>query len=296
MHLDWWRGVSAGLLCALIWGLQSVVTRQAIADGMTAADVTMVRFLASGLVLLPIALRLNPKLVGRLGWSRMVILSLLAGAPYSLVLVVGLRLAPAVHQAVVTPSLVPIFATIAAIVVTGERTPPRKWLGLIIVSVGIAIFFRDSLWALPSREDAWLGDIMFVVAAAMWTSFGLLSQIWKADPIETTASTCVLSLLSTPLLLWALPVEIEKVPVASIVFQGLYQGLLVGAVSLVLYTRAVKFIGSAAAAMFLPLMPLVASIGGYAILNESLTQSEVAGMLVVVAGMTIALRAPPPST
>lgn len=292
MRSDWWHGVGAGLLCAMIWGLQSVVTRQAVAEGMTAADLTIVRYLVSGVILLPVALRLKPSLVGHLGWQKVLILSLLAGAPYSLVIVGGLGLAPAAHHAVITPGLIPIFAALAALSILGERAGTAKWLGLVTVGIGIALFFRDSWMLLPSRERAWQGDVLFVVAAAMWTAFGLLSQTWKADPLETTASICVLSLLSTPILLWVMPIEIDKASLGTIVSQGFYQGFLVGAVSLVAYTRAVKFIGSAAAAMFLPLMPLIAGAGGYLFLGEQLTRLEIAGMLVVVIGMAMALRAP----
>ena len=292
MQIDWWRGVGAGSLCAIIWSLQSVVTRQAIADKLTAADVTIVQFLVSGLILSPIALRLRPPLVGRLGWHRALALSLLAGAPYSLLLVGGLSLSPAVHQAVITPGLIPIFAAVLSFPVSGERLSATKGLGLTLVAIGIVAFFRDSLSVLPTRAGAWRGDILFVVAAAMWATFGLLSQRWNADPIETTACTCVLSFVSIPLWVCLLPLQITQVALAAIALQGVYQGVLVGALSLFLYVRAVEFLGSASAALFLPLMPLVAAIGAYVFLGEQPTSLEIAGMIAVVVGMTVALRAP----
>ena len=292
MQIDWWRGVAAGSLCAIIWGLQSVVTRQAIADKLTAADVTIVRFLVSGLILSPIALRLCPPLVGRLGWHRALTLSLLAGAPYSMLLVGGLSLSPAVHQAVITPGLIPIFAAVLSFLVSGERLSATKWLGLALVAMGIVAFFHDSLSVLPMRAGAWRGDILFVLAAAMWATFGLLSQRWNADPIETTACTCVLSLGSIPLWVWVLPLQITQAAVAAIALQAVYQGVLVGALSLFLYVRAVECLGSASAALFLPLMPLVAAIGAYVLLGEQPTSLEIAGMIAVVVGMSVALRAP----
>jgi len=42
----------------------------------------------------------------------------------------------------------------------------------------------------------------------------------------------------------------------------------------------------------LPLMPLVAAIGAYVLLGEQPTSLEIAGMIAVVVGMTVALRAP----
>ena len=50
-------GLACGLLCAVIWGVQSVVSRQSVADGLSAGDVTILRFLAASLVMLPFALK-----------------------------------------------------------------------------------------------------------------------------------------------------------------------------------------------------------------------------------------------
>jgi drug/metabolite transporter (DMT)-like permease len=66
-----WKGLAFGTLCAVIWGIQAVVSRQSVADGMTAVDVTILRFVGAGIALLPFAIRLRPFPVGVLGWPRL---------------------------------------------------------------------------------------------------------------------------------------------------------------------------------------------------------------------------------
>ena len=83
------RGVAAGMIAALIWGGQSVVSRQSIPEGFTAADVTVLRFLAAGLVLLPLALWMKPFAIGPLGLTRALVLTALIGPLYSLILIGG---------------------------------------------------------------------------------------------------------------------------------------------------------------------------------------------------------------
>src|SRR5260370_37003747 len=82
-----WKGLGLGILCALIWGVQAVVSRRSVLDGLSAADVTILRFLVASAVLLPVALGIRPILVGALGWRRRLVLSLLPGAPYTAILV-----------------------------------------------------------------------------------------------------------------------------------------------------------------------------------------------------------------
>jgi drug/metabolite transporter (DMT)-like permease len=288
--MDRWRGIGLGLLCAGIWGMQSVISRQAIADNLTAADVTCLRFLVTGLLVLPIALRSKPAIVGRLGWPRALVLTLLAGAPYSLVLVGGLTFAPALHHAVITPGLIPMFSMVLAYVAFGERSTAAKWSGIALIVIGTATFSWQALANAPMREGAWRGDVMFILAAVMWAVFGLLSRHWNADPVETTVSIGVLSLLSVPVWALIMPMQLADASLRAIVLQASYQGAIVGVIALFLYARVVILIGPVRAALFLPVVPCVAAIGAWLVLGERPSEWELLGMLIVVTGMVATLR------
>ncbi|MCZ0733140.1 DMT family transporter [Phreatobacter sp. AB_2022a] len=287
-----WLGFACGAGAALIWGIQAVVSRQSVADGLSAADVTVLRFLAAGLVLLPYALpRLRPFPVGDLGWCRALILTLLAGAPYSLVLVGGSTFAPALHTAVVTPGLIPVLAALLAFLVGGERPPPARLAGLGLIVAGIVVFSWQAFGGGAARAGAWRGDLLFVLAAVMWAVFGLLAKRWQTDALRLTVTICLLSLVSAPLLALVVPLHMAGASAGALALQAIYQGLLVGVVSLFLYAKANAVLGAARAALFLPLVPVVTATAGALIIGEWPSPPEIAGMTIAMAGMTLALRA-----
>ncbi|MGL4291044.1 MAG: DMT family transporter [Phreatobacter sp.] len=293
---DAWLGLACGTGAALIWGVQAVVSRQSVADGLSAADVTVLRFVAAGIVLLPFALmRVRPFPVGPIGWWRSIVLTLLAGAPYSLVLVGGSTFAPALHTAVVTPGLIPVLAAGLAFLVLGERPSRSHLIGLGLIITGVVIFAWQALAGAPAREGAWRGDLLFVLAAVMWAVFGLLAKRWTTEALGLTVTICLLSVLAAPLLALAVPLHMAGAGLRALALQAIYQGILVGVVSLFLYAKANAILGAARAALFLPLVPAVTAVTSTLLLGEWPSGLEILGMAVAMAGMTLALRPAPRS-
>ncbi|MGO4285161.1 DMT family transporter [Bosea sp. TAB14] len=288
-----WFGILCGLATALIWGVQSVVSRHAMLTGLSPADVTILRFVSASAVLIPwAATRIRPFPVGSLGWKRAWFMALLIGPLYSLILVGGAHFAPALHSSIISPGLIPVFTALLVFLVTGERAGRMRLAGLGIIVLGIAIFSRDALMATPSRPDAWIGDLLFVLIAAMWSVFGLLARRWGASSVEVTVASCVLALPLLGLVALALPVHMAQVPLAEVLLQALYQGVLVGVVALYLYARTVAMLGAAKATLFLPLVPVVTAACSALLLAEYPSPTEIAGMAVVIAGMVLAFRSP----
>jgi drug/metabolite transporter (DMT)-like permease len=286
-----WLGFISGALCAIIWGVQAAVSRQSVADGLTTGDVAILRFATAGLLLLPIALRTcRPFPFGPLGWRRAAVLSILAGTPYSLVLVGGVAFAPALHSSVITPGLIPLVAAGLAYFFLNEQLATANLVGLALVTVGVGVFSWEALADAPTREGAWRGDLLFVLAAVMWGLFTLLAKRWGADAVSATATICVLSLLTLPLWAGLLPLRLVAARPSALVLQALYQGVLVGVVALFLYASTVRFLGAVRAALFLPLVPVITALTAAALLGEIPSISEVLGMLIVMAGMALALR------
>lgn len=288
-----WLGILCGLLTSVIWGVQSVVSRHAMLIDLTPADVTILRFVSAAAVLLPWALRhMRPFPVGALGWRRAWIMALLIGPLYSLLLVGGAHFAPALHSSIISPGLIPVFTALFVFLVTGERAGRMRLAGLGIIVLGIGIFSRDALAAAPSRPDAWIGDLLFVLIACLWSIFGLLARRWDASSLEVTGASCLLSVPLLAIVALVLPVHMARAPFAELLLQALYQGVLVGVVALYLYARTVAMLGAAKATLFLPLVPVVTAAASALLLAESPTPMELIGMAVVVTGMLVAFRSP----
>lgn len=288
-----WLGILCGLLTALIWGVQSVVSRHAMLIDLTPADVTILRFVSAAAVLLPWALRhMRPFPVGSLGWPRAWVMALLIGPLYSLILVGGAHFAPALHSSIISPGLIPVFTALLIFLVTGERAGRMRLIGLGIIVLGIGIFSRDALAMAPLRPDAWIGDLLFVLIAFLWSIFGLLARRWGASSLEITAASCILSVPLLAIVALALPIHMARAPFAELVLQALYQGVLVGVVALYLYARSVATLGAARATLFLPLVPVATAAASALLLAETPSPTELVGMAIVVTGMLVAFRSP----
>ncbi|PTM52290.1 drug/metabolite transporter (DMT)-like permease [Phreatobacter oligotrophus] len=284
-------GLACGAGAALIWGIQAVVSRRSVGDGLGPVDVTLLRFLTAAAVLIPFGLmRLKPFPVGRLGWKRSLVLTLFAGAPFSTVLVGGSTFAPALHTAVIAPSLIPVVTALIAYAAYRETSPPARILGLVLIVTGIALVAGQGLIA-GASDGAWRGDLLFVLASTMWAIFGILAKRWQADALDITITLSILSLAVLPLLALAVPLKIASAGMGAIALQAIYQGLLVGIASVFLYATANQRLGAARASLFLPLVPAITAVASAILLGEWPSASELIGMAVVMTGMTIAIRA-----
>jgi drug/metabolite transporter (DMT)-like permease len=267
-----WQGITAGALCALIWGGQAVVMRLSVFHGLTPADVTVLRCVVAGAALLPLSVRRHAFPIGQLGWRRALALAILAGAPYTLVVVGGVAFAPALHSTVVTFGVIPIAATALAYPAFGERPGLGKVTGLGLILAGLVLFGWESFRSAPT--SAWHGYVLFVLAATMWAGFSTLSKIWCVDPITATATIAFLSLASVPVWVALFPMRLAQTNIGAIVLQAAYMGLLVGVLSMYLYTRAIALLGSVGASVFVAIVPVVTALMSPAVLAEWPTAPE----------------------
>src|SRR5262252_430332 len=87
-------GAVFGLTAVSIWAGWSAMTRLAVTTHLDAWDIPALRFGVAGLLLSPILIRRGIAL-DRLGWLGLGGLIVGTGAPYALVVAVGLHFAPA---------------------------------------------------------------------------------------------------------------------------------------------------------------------------------------------------------
>ena len=283
------HGIAAGVGAAAIWGVQAVVSRQSVAEGLTPADVTVLRFLVAGLILLPVAWRMKPFAVGPLGLKRGLLLALMIGAPYSMVLVAGAAYAPAIHASVIASGLNPVLATVLGVLVARERPGAVRVVGAALIVVGLVLFAWRAFDDGGGRAGAWRGDLLFATNATIFVIYARLVTAWRVPARAATATICVLSMLMLPLWVWAAPSGFAQASFGAILWQAVYQGGAVGFGSMLLFTRAVELIGPVRAAMFVPVMPLTTAVVGALVLDEWPQAMEWAGMAVVIAGMALAL-------
>ena len=278
--------VTAAVGAMLLYGGQFVLSRWSIQRSLSLWDLGTLRFLVAGVLCLPFAL-------GRrdgtgLGWGRLLVLALSAGAPYTLIMYAGLSLAPAAHGAVIIPGATPVVSALLAWAWLGERPWPARVLGLAAILAGLVLVGSPGLRA-ESESSTWLGDALFVVAGVLWGLYTVCARLWRVDPLRVTAAVWALSLVYVPIYALVVgPAPLLSAPPGEVVFQAIYQGIGVAICALVLYSFAIRVLGAAVASLFMPLTPVFGVLLGVPILGEIPTAVQLAGMLAVSVGMVLA--------
>lgn len=285
-------GFFFGLATALIWGAQPVVAAFGYRAGLTALDLTMLRFLASGLLMLPFFLCHSPAKACGIGWTRAAVLILLAGPVYNLVLVGGLHWAPASHSSLIHPACIPLFTAVLARWLLGgkERIPLAGVLlliaGVVVVKLGTVLNPGAS-----SSSDAWIGDLLFVAAALMWALYTVLMRRWNTAPLAVVALVQVGGLVYLPLYFSVQGLAFLRVAPSAIAMQAGFLGIVVSVLSVLLFNHAVHLMGSKAS-LFTALMPVVGVSLAVLLLGEPTTLSMGIGTLLIMGGLFLSLRKP----
>lgn len=279
-------GFACGATMALGASLSFAAARAGILEGLLAIDMVFARFVVAGLIMLPLLIRFGVGDLAGLGWRRALVLTLLGGAPFALLQTGGYGFAPLAHGAVIAPSTVTILSTIGAALFLHERLGRDHLAGAAIVLVGIVLIGWDGLTQ-PGGERAWLGDLMFFASSVLWAGFTLMLRHWRVPPLRATAVVSVLSfLIATPVYLAAMgPAHLVALPLGFLAFQGLVQGGIQGAVTMVAYSQAVMLLGVSRAVLFPAIVPAVSVLLGIPIVGEIPGPLQVGGLCLVTLGL-----------
>lgn len=283
-------GFLYGLAVALIWGAQPVVATFGYRAGLDAFDLTLLRFAASGLLMLPLFLRSSIRDAGGIGWPRALVLILLAGPLYNMVLIGGLTWAPATHSSLIYPAFTPLFTALLAKLML-DRRDSIPFVGLALLIGGVLTIKLDGVLhpAASTHPHAWRGDLLFMAAALMWSFYTVLMRRWNTNPLAVVSVVQVGGLLYIPLYFAVQGFAVFRLDMTAISIQTLYQGVLVSVISILLFNLAVRQMG-ARASLFTAMMPVVGVSLAIILLGEPLTASLIAGTLLIVAGLFVSMK------
>lgn len=283
-------GLVYGLLVALIWGAQPVVASFGYRASLDIFDLTVLRFAVSGIVMLPFFIKAGAWNAAGIGWPKALILLLLAGPLYNMVLVGGLHWAPASHSSLIYPAFTPLFTSLLAKMMLDKRDG-IPMLGLCLLLLGVVIVKAGSILQPQSTvyAQAWRGDLLFMLAALMWSLYTVLMRRWNTNPLSVVSVIQVGGLLYVPVYFFFAGTALFQLDAGAIAVQAVYQGLLVSVVSVLLFNLAVKQLG-AKASMFTALMPIVGVSLAIIVLGETLTLSLLLGAVLISGGLFFSLK------
>ena len=276
------HGVMYALAAALIWSGFILVSRQGGVSALNGFDVIAIRYATCSALLLPIwwfKFRFN------LFEPRFIAASLIGGLAYALFTFQGFQLASASHAAVLLVGLIPLFIILLAALFDSDKIPVNKWLGLALISAGVA----SLIWPLFSTGPGLNAGHYYLAAGAFcWALFSVLIKRWEITPWQATVSLAMLTcMLYLPVYITLLPKNLAFNLWQDIALQAFYQGFLATIIQMIFYVKAVRLLGPSAMGSMMAIVPLISGIAAVYLFDETLTTTLVIGLVAVSVGAIV---------
>lgn len=279
-------GLAAAFATVVLWAGFLLVTRFAVTGHFTVIEVLTLRVLPGLVLLAPVMWRRGVLPRGLAPW-RAAVLMFGASLGFPLIVMLGLRFAPASDAGALAPGTLPFWTALAAWVFMGEVPGPRRRAGLALILGGAMVV---SLWHIVADAGgaAWRGHLLFLTGAGTWGIYTVVFRQSGLSPIHAAAIGLFWgSVALVPLALWD-GLEFAGADLRSIAVMALIQGIAIGVLALLFFGYAVRALGAAETGAFGAMTPILALLGGAAFLDEAIGPLKVAGVLLVAIGVVLA--------
>lgn len=294
-----WEAGVGPMLTGFLWAAISlvifagwfVVTRLTVTHELRIWDVVALRFGVGALLLLPVLLAPGRRLP-RGAWLPGLLSALLWGAPFVLLVALGLKLTSAAEASSVTPALMPVFAGVIGWLVLREPPGRRRLLGYAAIVIGLAALLADR--SLVDGGASLEGAAALIAAAILWAIYTVRFRGSGLTALQAAALICFWSAaLYLPFYLGLGLSRLQDASIQELLFQTAYQGFLMSAVAIVTYNRAVAVLGPSAAAAIMALLPVTATTIAAPVLGEIPTAMESLAIGAIALGVILATRPTP---
>ena len=280
------NGYLAAALAVLISASYPVATRAGVTGSFAPQELVTLRFGVGALIFLPYLL-LHGRQVGRSAWLRGVPLTLFQGAGMGALVICGLQLAPANHAAALGPGVFPAWVVLLGFLVFARRPSTRAIMGAALCVLGVLLL---GYWSFSEMNAAVLaGDAMFLAASALGALYVLQLRSWGVSATQGAAIVMLYSgLIVVPWHLWSGAGAFGRAAPLELLWQVLWQGVLIGCVALIALNHAITRLGTERSSALVALVPVLSALLALVFLGETPSKMEIAAFLAISAGVSIA--------
>jgi drug/metabolite transporter (DMT)-like permease len=280
-------GVAAACAVVAMWSTFLLMSRFGLKTEIAPVDMAALRFGVSAVVMLPVLLWRG---FGGLTLPRAGFLAVTGGLGFALWIYLGFARAPAAYGAILLPGMLPLYTSLLAWLVLGDRLTPARALPLLLVVTGVAALALGTIHTGDAARLAGAG--FFLLGSFMWSCFTIALRRWRVEAVQATAVVAVLAAAAyMPVYLLVLPKGLGELPWTTLLAQGAVQGLVGVILALLAFATAVKHLGPAPTTMITAMTPAVVTLAAVPLLGEPLTPFTAAGAAAVVAGGVLTARA-----
>jgi drug/metabolite transporter (DMT)-like permease len=132
------------------------------------------------------------------------------------------------------------------------------------------------------------GDAMFIAASGLGALYVLQVRRWGISAVQGAAIVTVYSaLVVVPWYAWQASSTLWRAGAADLLWQVLWQGVMVGAVALIALNYTITRLGPERSTLLVALVPVMAAVLGMVFLGEVPSPLETVAILVISAGVSI---------
>ena len=281
------------LSCCLLWGLNQVTVKIALADFPPLLQASLRSLGAAALVLAWAGWRAIPMTLRDGTLRGGLVAGVLFAAEFGCYFV-GLQFTTA-SRMVVFLYLAPFVVALGMpFIARSERLLPPQWVGLIAAFAGVAWAFAEGFApAAGGNPKQWLGDVLGIAGALLW---GATTLVIRGSALNGAAAekTLLYQLLISGLVLalaaavsgepW--PAHVGSAPLAALAFQT----VVVSFASYLVWFWLVRHYPATRLAAFTLLTPVAGLAAGVVLLGEPLTMRLVIAVSAVALGITLVSR------
>ena len=264
------------------------VASKLVGTGLQPLQISFLRFLCGGVVLLPPAIikmkklkiRLTPGLVAQTSLLGFVCIVLSMG-----MIQYGLLYTNASTTAVIFSSN-PVFVAFFALLILRERIDRFKIIGMAVGLAGVVILFSDRLGFSADSAGGPLLVLGSAVLFALYTVLGKRVTLKGVDSVVMTSFSFIAgSIMLLPVMLML------KIPVfrfdAALIPHILYLGIIVSGVAYMSYFYGLANVNTATGSLIYFIKPVLSAVFSVLILHESLNGRFFAGTAVIIASLAV---------
>ena len=279
------RAVDVMLLATVVlWALNLTVSRYILLHGFAPLSYATVRYGLAAAIFLAVAGNLS---IARADWWLVAVAAVLLFIN-QVSFVYALEKTTAATVGLILGSL-PIFAGLIGLAVGLERLPTRFWLGATVSFCGVALVAIGSGGDLSGNLG---GDLLGIATAASWAAYSvaIAPLMRRYSPLRISA--VVLSLTWVGLLVVGFGQTADQDFSLDWKVWALFAFAVIGplVVTNVLWYTALHRVGPGRATLAANLQPFVAAVFAVILLDEHITAIQIAGGVLIGAGILLARR------
>ncbi len=279
------------LFVVLIWGTTFVSSKVLLNSGLLPADIFFVRFVMAYCCMLCIS---HKRLFANSVADELTLvgLGLMGGSVYFLVENMALLHSTASNVSILVSTTPLVTAMLLAIFYKSERLSMRQIFGSILAFVGVVLVVLNGQFILHLNP---LGDALALGASFTWGFYSLFMRRimgrYSADFI--TRKVFFYGLVTIlPYFAFVNPLNIDLLTSGNMTIWSnlIFLGIIASTGGYLLWNWVMRKLGAVKSTNFIYLQSLVAMVAGHVILGERITFMAIAGAVILIAGMILAVR------